>query len=298
MDKIIDSIKVLTYIRREHLSSEIMIPHSHNSWEIIYCSKGTIEIKYQQNKVEASNFVHAGQYAIIVPNIHHCLYFKENSYLLVLEIAENDSYTIHNFLKSDEVRKNHPSLIKAYNKLNYVLTLNDTNNVGKNIDDLISCFVDLNTNNTENYLLKTFEHRIALRKIVFNICRDCNKLIDKKSNKYINKCIHFINSHYTEDIKVSDIASSLQISSSYLERIFKNEYDQSIIEYIINQRLNHAIMLLKNTSLNFKTIAQRSGFKTYIQLYKTFKAKLNCTIEEFKQKGDFVQFFHEDFHEN
>ena len=153
-------------------------------------------------------------------------------------------------------------------------------------------------NNTEeNSLLAKHEHRITLEKILLSICRALNKTIDKKSNVYINKCINFINSHYTEDIKVNDIAINLEISSSYLERIFKKEYNQSIIEYIINQRLNYAIILLKNTSLSYKTIAERSGFKTYTQLYKAFKSKLGCTINEFKQNRDYVQFFHEDFHE-
>ena len=87
----------------------------------------------------------------------------------------------------------------------------------------------------------------------------------------------------SSDCDVLKFAKTLKISSSYLERIFKNEYNQSIIEYIINQRLNYAIILLKSTSLSYKTIAERSGFKTYVQLYKTFKTKLGCTIDEFKQ---------------
>lgn len=298
MKNIIDNLKVLTYIRREHLSSEVMNPHSHNSWEILYCTKGTIEIKSYLKNNPSSNIIHVGQYAIIEPNIKHHLAFKEDSYLMVLEIEEIDRLLTNQLLKSEQTKRELPSIYKAYSKLNNVLVLNDTNNIGKDIDDLISCFVNMTTHHTDNLSLAKYEHSITLEKILFNICRACNKIIDKKSNIYINKCIYYINSHYTEDIKVADIAKDLNISSSYLERIFKTEYNQSIIEYIINQRLNHAIILLKQTSLSYKTIAERSGFKSYIQLYKAFKAKLNCTIDEFKQNRDYVQFFHEDFHNN
>ena len=296
MNNIIDCIKVLTYIRRKHLSSEVMIPHSHNSWEIIYCTKGTIEIKSNLNNITTSNFIHMGQYAIVEPSIKHCLYFTEDSHLMVLEMQETKPHIIENLLKSEQVRTTYPSLYRAFNKIENVVILNDTNKVGKYIDEFISYFVNMNKGEIDNSLLIRSEHRIALEKILLCICRELNKTIDKKSNVIINKCINYINSHYTDDIKVSDIAKTLKISSSYLERIFKNEYNQSIIEYIINQRLNYAIILLKSTSSSYKTIAERSGFKTYVQLYKTFKTKLGCTIDEFKQNRDYVQFFHEDFH--
>ncbi len=296
MKNIIDFLKVLTYIRRKHLSSEVMIPHQHNSWEIIYCTKGTIEVKANVNNINTSNFIHMGQYAIIKPSVKHCLYFKEDSYLMVLEIQETKPFTIEKLLKSEEIKMKYPSLNRAFSKIGDIVILNDTNNVGKYIDELISEFVNMN-NQSKNNLIMNYEYRITLEKILLNICRALNNIIDKKSNIYINKCINYINSHYTEDIKVADIATNLDISSSYLERIFKNEYNQSIIEYIINQRLNYAIILLKTTSLSYKTIAERSGFKTYIQLYKAFKTKLGCTIDEFKQNRDYVQFFHEDFHQ-
>lgn len=296
MKNIIDQLKVLTYIRRKHLSSEVMFPHSHNSWEILYCTKGTIEIKSKKYNTTSSKFIHMYQYAIIEPNIEHCLYYKEDSYLMVLELTEIEPNVISKLLKTEYIGNNFPSLIKAFTKINDVIIINDTNNLGKNIDDFISFFVDLSNSNIVSELTVT-EHRITLEKILLKICRDLNKIGNKKSNIYINKCVNYINSHYTEDIKVIDIANTISISPSYLERIFKKEYNQSIIEYIINQRLNYAISLLKSTSLSYKTIAERAGFKNYNQLYKTFKTKLKCTIDEFKQSRDYVQFFHEDFHE-
>ena len=92
MNNIIDCIKVLTYIRRKHLSSEVMIPHSHNSWEIIYCTKGTIEIKSNLNNITTSNFIHMGQYAIVEPSIKHCLYFTHQELRAQMDIPQCISY--------------------------------------------------------------------------------------------------------------------------------------------------------------------------------------------------------------
>lgn len=294
MRNIINQLNVLTYIRREHLTSEKMISHGHSSWEIIYCSKGKIEIQ-TYGKKNTSNFVHIGQFAIIKPNVQHCVFFKETSYLMVLEIKEEEENLIANFVKNDYVKETTPSFYKTYSKLNNINIFNDKNNVGKNIDEFITCFVKHKED--EHNLITKYEHHILLEKLLLNICKSSDDIVDKTSNKYINQCIYYINSHYTEDIKIKDIAETLKITPSYIERIFKKEYKMSIIDYIINQRLNYAIVLLKKTSLSYKTIAERSGFKTYVQLYKTFKKKYQCTIDEFKQSQDYVQFFHEDFHE-
>ena len=174
MKNIIDNLKVLTYIRREHLSSEVMNPHSHNSWEILYCTKGTIEIKSYLKDNPSSNIIHVGQYAIIEPNIKHHLAFKEDSYLMVLEIEEIDRLLSNQLLKSEQTKRELPSIYKAYSKLNNVLVLNDTKVMpsriyGEKIDTkakiefLLLKEVEKDLNNAAGFFRSLLSQRLVMR---------------------------------------------------------------------------------------------------------------------------------------
>ena len=103
-------------------------------------------------------------------------------------------------------------------------------------------------------------------------------------NKYVAEIKRYIHSNYPEPIKISEIANKLSINRSHLYRIFKNETGIGVEDYIINIRMNHAKVLLKDTSLSVSAVASLVGYKNYATFFKRFKLYAGITPNEYRNK--------------
>ncbi len=73
------------------------------------------------------------------------------------------------------------------------------------------------------------------------------------------------------NLNVSIIADKLNITPSYLSKLFKNQKCISLLDYLYQIRLTVAKKLLKETSLTVEEIALKTGFISNSALTKTFK---------------------------
>ena len=97
---------------------------------------------------------------------------------------------------------------------------------------------------------------------------------EQQNNEYgMNKVIAYIEVNYTDKIMVDDLAKIANVNRSTLYRMFIHSLGKSPQDYIIEKRLDRALFLLKNTSLQIKEIAYLSGFSTPAYFCKSFKEK-------------------------
>ncbi|MBQ8310019.1 MAG: helix-turn-helix transcriptional regulator [Clostridia bacterium] len=98
----------------------------------------------------------------------------------------------------------------------------------------------------------------------------------------------FIDTHYSEPIRLADIASALSLSPSYCHAIFTSTCGITPHEYLTERRISAARELLCATSLPIGEIAERCGFSNQQYLGTVFKQHLgispgNCR-KEYRQK--------------
>ncbi len=105
---------------------------------------------------------------------------------------------------------------------------------------------------------------------------------EESQNKYVAEIKKYIQANYLFPIKISDIASKLNINRSHLYRIFKNEVGTNVEDYIINIRVNHAKTLLSTTNLSVSAIASAVGYKNYSTFFKRFKSNTGLTPNEYR----------------
>ena len=67
------------------------------------------------------------------------------------------------------------------------------------------------------------------------------------------------------------IADKLNISPSYLSKMFKNEKNVSLLDYLYKVRLSYAKKYLRETDLTVEEIALKTGFISNSALIKAFK---------------------------
>ncbi|WP_342556145.1 AraC family transcriptional regulator [Paenibacillus sp. FSL R7-0652] len=81
---------------------------------------------------------------------------------------------------------------------------------------------------------------------------------------------------------IQDIAKSLNLSTSQVNRIFREVYDQAPRQYLSETLLNEAQRLLKQTDLNVDHIAMMLGYKTNAHFSRQFKRWTGITPSKFR----------------
>lgn len=76
--------------------------------------------------------------------------------------------------------------------------------------------------------------------------------------------------HYAH-AKISDIASYIGITRSYLTHIFKQKMEISPQEYLVSYRLEQGSRLLRTTRMSIGEIAEKIGYENPLTFSKIFK---------------------------
>ena len=112
--------------------------------------------------------------------------------------------------------------------------------------------------------------RLALETLVMQIT---DNLYDSYTSPLSAEIISFISSHYTERITLNDISQATFYSAAYCENEFKKNTGKSIINYLIDVRVNAAKKLLAESSMSCARIAAAVGFEDANYFSRIFKKR-------------------------
>ncbi len=101
--------------------------------------------------------------------------------------------------------------------------------------------------------------------------RQNSSIIFKK--EYVSMALNYIESNYSEYIKIEEIAAALGISRNHFFKVFKQATGISPQKYLISYRLNKATELLKEQKYTQKEIALRIGYPDVYTFSRMFKKK-------------------------
>lgn len=93
---------------------------------------------------------------------------------------------------------------------------------------------------------------------------------DKELHTYVQDALNFINSNYMHSITVQEIADYVNLSRSYLYKMFIKNLGISPQRYLINLRMYKATLLLKGTKLPIGEVASSVGYSDSLLFSKTF----------------------------
>ena len=89
------------------------------------------------------------------------------------------------------------------------------------------------------------------------------------SNSIIQNVLTYINNHYTQPLKMNEIAKMFGISVSYLSHQFVKFTNRSVYDYILYRRVVLAKQMVQ-TDLPLNTIAYQCGFNDYSNFLRMF----------------------------
>lgn len=108
--------------------------------------------------------------------------------------------------------------------------------------------------------------------------------ISDKISKHVVECKNYIYMHIQDRILVEDIALELDVTSSYLSRLFKAEMGMPISKYINQQKIKLAMNLLRYSDESVLEIANKFSFSSQSHFIKHFKEFVGITPKRFRDK--------------
>ena len=119
-----------------------------------------------------------------------------------------------------------------------------------------------------------------------------NDYIKKKGNKslqfdiqnYVDWATHYIHANIHRDITINELTKRLGISQPYLYTLFKQRFNLSPKQYIINKKLALSKELLINTNMKITEIANSIGYYDLFTFSKMFHSKEKLSPQEYRKK--------------
>ena len=104
----------------------------------------------------------------------------------------------------------------------------------------------------------------------------------ESGNLYLQKAAEYLQAHYTQDIRISDVAKELYISDEYLGRLFIKEYHMKFSDYLHHLRIRNAIPLLRDPKWKIYQIAQETGYHEQQYFCNVFKKMMGVSPYQFR----------------
>jgi YesN/AraC family two-component response regulator len=127
------------------------------------------------------------------------------------------------------------------------------------------------------------EYKESCEKFIVEVTNFING--NKKEKDYIVDYLkEYVGNHYSEDIYLDLLSKKMNITKAYISAYFKNKTGANLSDYINNFRVQKAMELMSNTSINIKNIGKQVGLlntNTFIRIFKKCTGK---TPNEYRKK--------------
>lgn len=206
-------------------------------------------------------------------HIINCLYAKK---------AEDAKFAVKALI--DEIRNmeniSYDNIMQIFNQLVGVtiryLVKNNINisQIFDNVYVVSHQISNLDTlDDVENYLMDFYQ------KIIDYII----KTEKEEGDNHLDRILSYINENYHREIDFKEMAKEIGISYSYMRKIVKQETGKSLLDLINNARIEKAKVLLRETSMYIKEIAEDVGYNNVQSFTRFFKKYEGITPSEFRE---------------
>jgi len=111
-----------------------------------------------------------------------------------------------------------------------------------------------------------------------------NKQTESLALLRVSEVIAAMETNYSHPWTIDEFTEMAKLSRSHLFRLFKQATGQSLIDYLINIRLQKAQTLLRNTNFSVTEIAYKCGFSDGNYFTRQFRKIIRLTPTQYKQQ--------------
>lgn len=100
----------------------------------------------------------------------------------------------------------------------------------------------------------------------------------------IERLCRHLDTHFNESLNLDELTRLTGLQKNYLCRAFKAHTGQTVLNYILQQRLGQAMLLLRQTDRPVVDIALDSGFNDLPHFNRTFRREVEMTPREYRRQ--------------
>ncbi|NMA83206.1 MAG: AraC family transcriptional regulator [Epulopiscium sp.] len=244
----IEKIHTLFYQEKErgfHFKGE-----KHHFWELTYVDRGMLKTTIEGEVYSLAQ----GDFILYAPNQYHNQWADDNVSVCFVTITFDMEFKDSHFLANRVFHGN----VETKNLLHEILQEKNRNTYYS--DDLIICYV--------KELIIKLVRDLRLESTIHKLSTDMQSNVE---NVIVSQALDFIHENIHLKLTVSNIASTIPISSSYLSTLFKKNTGHTLMEYINQLRLNKSKEYLRTSSYTITEIADLLGYSSVHYFSKQFK---------------------------
>lgn len=160
-----------------------------------------------------------------------------------------------------------------------VVPLGDMNDLSLIIKSM--CFERYSTNQ-----YKTESMQLYLKLFFYKLSEKLHAINANHPNSYYDKMSIIRTKIYNMpyyDWNVEGVAHQLTMSKSYFQHVYKEIFGTSVMNDVIQSRIEHAKYLLSTTDISILQIADMCGYKCSSHFMRQFKNRMNMTPSEYRK---------------
>jgi two-component system response regulator YesN len=109
-------------------------------------------------------------------------------------------------------------------------------------------------------------------------------LANRAHSEIAKKARQYILNNVEKRIMLQDVAEYVCISSGYLSTLFRREYNQSLVDFINQTKIDVACQFLRETGFRINEIAYKLGFENAFYFTRVFRRHTGLTPSEYQTR--------------
>lgn len=138
----------------------------------------------------------------------------------------------------------------------------------------------------ENYLKNTQEAYLkvqgAMDLLLASFFSDVKQ--ERQDIRKFAPVLSYIDAHYKENIRLDELSALMNISTMYFSNYFKQVFNVSPKQYVLNKRLSEAQLLLLESDMSVKEVAYAVGFENESYFSELFSKKVGISALRFRSR--------------
>ena len=109
---------------------------------------------------------------------------------------------------------------------------------------------------------------------------------NKERENYIKfkSLINYINTHYMDNLTLEYAANFVGFSKFHFSRLFKEYTDSTFYDYLLQRRIQAAMVMLDDDSISIMSVAIKCGFNNQTTFCRCFTNVAGCSPSQYRTK--------------
>lgn len=114
---------------------------------------------------------------------------------------------------------------------------------------------------------------------------NCPESFDKNRNRFIPQAMEYIRENFARHLTLEELARLAGYSPNYFHHVFSTVMGKTPQQYLTEERIKHAKLLLVQTDKTLSEIAYECGFSSQSHFSRQFKASTFSTPGQYRQRN-------------